>query len=927
MIFRHITCLLLLSSLLFSPLAHGQGKGYGVEVTLTSPKMVEVEPGKIVTTSFQITNTTGREEDFLESMSLPSGWQPVTPSVPIRLRSGETQVRILALSVPATFPGGRYELSYSLRSTRDYAITDSETFHVLVLPLTRLELMIEDKPQTIVAGDVAALRFRVLNRSNATTPLSVEVKGSPDYPYKVDYPELTLDAGKSQVVNIDVKTDEKVARPAKYVVTVRARIKKMAGPSPSAEHTAVIELIPRVTGDMDPYHRLPSQLSLIGVGGDGKSGFQAEFSGAGTLDEKGEKSVDFLFRTPDVQDKSIFGLRDEYRLNYRDSLLAVRLGDQTYGLSPLTEFFRYGRGAEVAVKPGALEAGAFYLGTRWERPQIREEGAYLSYRMNNVLQLKGNFLSKNAEKDFVGRDVSGQIYSLEGRIRPGDKLDLGLEYAISQGEGRGTGRDYAYRIDLKGNPSEKVSYVFEKTRAGPEYFGYYRDADYTAGAVTFPIYGNLRGNISYRHSEDGLSRDWEQIYWGRTVANSETSYKGGLAYSFLSGTRVTLDYEDFRKEDRLLPKAYDFTERAVTLGLGQTFRKLSLQGYAGVGEQRDRLSGNDRAIERYSLFASYFPTNNLTCTLYARAGDDLFSPTFERSRSLGASATWRINKKVHVNVNYQRSQIDNETKREQDNLYATATYTLPNKHAIDFKYRWYQYHGTKEKESAFYVSYSIPFGIPVAKKQGLGVLKGRVYDGQRAEKPALPKVILALNGSTAVTNSQGEFTFPGVKPGTYRLMIEKGSIGLHRATVEKLPMMVEIKEGETNFIPIAVVDACTVSGEVTAPKDHGAESDGSKKTGTLADVLVELKNGQETLREVTDRNGRFSFKGLRPGKWTVQFNGDNLPPRHFMEEEQVSLELKPGEERILIGNVLHRVPEIRMIDSGEIKTEIRLSRK
>ena len=49
-----------------------QGKGHGVEVRITSPKIVTVEPGRIVTASFLVKNNTDKEEEFFESLKLPA---------------------------------------------------------------------------------------------------------------------------------------------------------------------------------------------------------------------------------------------------------------------------------------------------------------------------------------------------------------------------------------------------------------------------------------------------------------------------------------------------------------------------------------------------------------------------------------------------------------------------------------------------------------------------------------------------------------------------------------------------------------------------------------------------------------------------------------------------------------------------------------
>jgi hypothetical protein len=142
-------------------IAQARSKGYGVEVRLTSPKIVEVEPGKIVTATFQITNNTEREEEFFDALSRPTGWQMITPLTPFSMKPFGRQFKIIAFSVPADAPGGRYPLVYSVRSQRDYGIADSDTFSVVVLSKTKVEMMLMEKPQSVIAGDPFPMRVRI----------------------------------------------------------------------------------------------------------------------------------------------------------------------------------------------------------------------------------------------------------------------------------------------------------------------------------------------------------------------------------------------------------------------------------------------------------------------------------------------------------------------------------------------------------------------------------------------------------------------------------------------------------------------------------------------------------------------------------------------------------------------------------------------
>src|SRR4030067_3011031 len=87
-----------------SPSARAEGKGHGVEVRLTTPKLIETVPGKIATAGFLVASVTGQEEEFLPELKLPSDWQAVVPPAPFKLKAGERQVNIVAFLVPAASP-------------------------------------------------------------------------------------------------------------------------------------------------------------------------------------------------------------------------------------------------------------------------------------------------------------------------------------------------------------------------------------------------------------------------------------------------------------------------------------------------------------------------------------------------------------------------------------------------------------------------------------------------------------------------------------------------------------------------------------------------------------------------------------------------------------------------------------------------------
>jgi predicted porin len=1095
-VFVPLLCFLFL---LFS-LSFAEDKGRGVEVRSTSPEILEIQPGKIVTGSFLVSNHTQQEEELFEKLTLPAGWQEiVAEQFTLKLKAEEQHVRVVAFLVPLTSPAGRYHIRYSISSQRDYSISDSDSLSVVVLPVIKLEILVEDKPEMVIAGQTYQVRLRPVNKGNNKTDLKLKLKSNLDYPVKMDPSQIALEAGESQIIIVEVRTEEELKQRIKHTLEIEAMAEESGNGGASVRQTVSVEIIPKVTGEFDPYHKLPVQVALIGAGQDGESGFQVELSGSGGLDEEGTQRVDFLFRGPDIQERSRRGKRDEYRISYHHEYLSLHFGDRSYSLSPLTDRLSYGRGVEANVHHGSFRLGAFRLKSRWGKPEARKVGTYLAYRFSDKFGIKGNFLTKNKEatSSFAGYD--DRIYSIQAEIKPDEKLELDLEFGFGESDREDRFSDLAFRIDLGGRIFKQIRYSFEKTHAEPKYFGYYNDADYTSGTISFPVYGKLRGNVGYRAYQSNLDIDST-----KGAANREESYQSSISYSFPFGTHVSLGYKDLTREDYVLPADYDYQEKTWKLGLTQTLGKFCLSTHIERGRFEDRLldTENDN-LERYSLYASFRPSYRQSLSLYARTGHNSFTASSERTRSVGFSTSWHIKDNLSLGLNYRRDESGSEGGQQRNDIFSSLNYTLPNKHAITLRYQWSLYEQREKEEYSFFAMYSIPLRIPVVTKKSTGVLKGTVYDDEVPTRPPIPGVILTVLGATAITNQNGEFIFPSLKPGIYYLRAERSSIGLNRIPNEKIPIMIEVKGGETVEIEVGVVASCGISGRVAVfalESDKGfGEADtstifdstasppgmerisypelkqparsrellktkepisvspdvafemrcfkGSEKivyfsgkevflraspegiilfegetgkfeekiervvfipknkrfcfslngkdykgilevifaakgsslsascwlwvgdnleeevtfeTGNqrisefeapkaravtasseslfligpgeeerlkkddlrngkgLGNVLVEITDGKEVLRQHTDQKGRFYFEEIKPGIWILKVCDQDLPAYHYLEEEQFEFDLRPGEEKDVIARVLPRLRPIQIIEEGEI---------
>ncbi len=922
-------------TLLFSS-TFAEDKGQGVRVRPASPPILDVEPGRIVTRSFLISNDTREEEEFTEELRLPAGWQEITPrESPLKLRPDQQQVRVVAFFIPTTFPAGRYQIGYSVRSQRDYNIADSDSISVLVLPIIKLEIIVEARPEFAIAGEIYEVRFSMVNKGNASANIKLTVKSNPVFPIKIEASELTLEAGKSQSLGLYVKTDEKLKQRIKNILEIEAQTEELKNCIVCVRQTVSVDVIPKVTGESDPYHRLPIKLALVYSGRDQKGGFQAEFSGRGSLDEESKRWVDFLFRFPDIQEISRYGYRDEYRLSYHQKHLDLYFGDRSYSLSPLTERLSYGRGVEANVNHGKLESGALYLETRWGEPKKKQVGAYLAYQFNNKFKIKGNFLSRTEESTLASKGYDSRIYSIQAEMKPNQAFNLDLEFGFCQSDREEKSSGLAFRMAFQGKLRSRATYSFENIYAGSKYFGYYNDSDYRSGTLTFPIYRKLLGNLGFRNYKNNLEID-STI----GIANREKAYWAGMIYSFPFGIHISLDHEHLIRKDYLFPAKYNYEEKVSRLGLERIFGKLSLSTHIERGKFEDKILAKESDnLERYSLYATFRPNQMQSYNLYARIGHSSFTGSPKRTKSLGISSSWNIRDNISFSLDYRKEKVASEGSEERDDIFSNFTYAFKNRHTLILKTQWSKYVEKSKEELSFFLTYTIPAKIPVGKKKSTGILKGRVYDEEKSGRPPIPKVLLTVNGAAAITDNNGEFIFPSLDPGTYRLQVEMSSIGLNRVTSQRLPILVEIEGGKTNFIEIGVVSYCSISGSVVdfaSTSNHKLNNEDGRPNNSLflegsgeakekelglKDIMVQITKGEEVLQQVTDEEGGFSFEDIRPGKWTLKVYNQNLPAHHYLEQEEFQIEIGPQEAKKVEIKVLPRLRPVQMVEEGEIKQQ------
>jgi hypothetical protein len=893
----------------------------GLEVRSPGAKLLDTAPGRIVTTSVVIANRAAEADEFVDRLTLPAGCQKVAPpDLPFRLESGGQIVRVLAVAVPDTMPAGRFNIQYVAQGRRDPSSLGSLDLQVNVTPVDKLELIVEPGPTSMISGDNYPVKLRVTNLGNSRLAVRLTHRSSLKFAVTAEATEFPLAAGATRELLCRVQTDKAFAEHTSHAVTFDLVATTTSGTTLAASQASVVELIPLRQGRRAPFHELPMQLRFVGIGEAGRAPqSQVELSGAGSLDEAGRHRVDFLFRGPDAQTSSFFGERDEYGLTYEGEHWKFDLGDRVYALSPLTEKHSLGRGAAVTWHDGTTAAGAFFMSTRYRQHNAQEFGAFVREQITPELAVQGNVLRKSGA--VPGRDsaLPQNIFTLELRYHRGKMLDLDLEGGFSRSD-RGE-IDYAYRAAARGELPGKLNYAFEHAHAGPRFHGYYSNTDTTYASVTkvitpkFRVHGSAnlyRGNLALNDIRS-------------SVVNREHSWRAGASYELTKQTGASLEWLHTRREDILAPASYNFTEDAVRAGASHNFGRFQFQSFLDLGTLDNSLAGGSGPFQRYSGSLNWRPTARQTYSVSASYGQSAFTGTAERALSASVSAQWQVGEQLEAHLSLARNQYDGLVGREQDQALASVSYRFANRSLLSLIARWsrassHSPDAAPLNESAFLVTYAIPFSVPVSRKRSIGALEGRVLDSPNGL--GVPRIVLQVGEQFAVTDEAGNFEFPGLKPGRCELRVVQDSLGSQRAMTTPLPMPLRIRPAETTRVTLAAAPACSITVRVTRYAFADARaldpSGDLSQAGGIEAATVEITNGRETWRAQTDRTGAAAFLRLPPGSWKVRVAAGDLPPLHTIENPDRTLPLAAGASEQVAVRVLPQRRTIRMLDRGTV---------
>jgi hypothetical protein len=880
--------------LLGTVIAHSQQL---IDVQLAVKGSITIKPGTIVAAGVKVTNGTASEGAFQSKIVLPEGWRIVIRDFPFTLPAGANDIRLISFSVPPDAAARQYQIEYLARDGAGHE--GSTSIQVVVLPVIQLELVVLDAPKFTVAGTVFPTTFLLSNKGNSATSIRLRYRSSNDFPITIDSVVQHFGPREVRQLVVNVATDSKSGK-----ISHTLELEAISGEDSTmtVRASSVVEVVSRATNVENEFFDYPVTLRLREVGQDGLFATQAEALGSGSLSEQHNDRLEFLFRGPETQTKSVLGQRDEYHLTYHSKSLEAYAGDLNYSLSTLTEYGRYATGAGGQAIVGPLTAGGFYNKNRWSTESQTEDAGYLNYAIAKSASIGLNYLQKRDQS-------SSDIATLRGLFDPITGSSLDLEYGSGTKDGK---HDEAYSVRLNGF-QPWIGYDVRYVHAGPNFGGYYQDISFLSASVNLQVSRTVRIETYAREETRNLERDTNQVYMP-----NDQSYQVGVAYSdFLAVYLLRNIHQDDFDNSK-----YRREQDAIQGRLGYNFRNANIYINTDYGSTRDELLNESFPYKRVALNVGYRPigNQNYSASVEYTNGQDAYTSENQERMSASLSAWILFGQATQLQLSVYSSRLNAVPAQSYNLIEGSLEHIFPFGHKIVFRARESIVSaGTSVHETAYALEYSIPLGIPIRRITAVGQLRGSVRD--EAGK-GLANVMISAGEDAALTNSKGEFFFASLKPGSVFLTIDRASIGLDRISTQPMPMEVKILGGEETALDLGITRSVLISGTVILygikEQALGDTTTSSITLGGRPGIFLELTNGTDYNRRVSDNHGRFSFTDIRPGTWVLRVIGGDIPEYHVITPDTIDIVASPGDKQDVTIEIRPRRRTIKILQEGAI---------
>lgn len=852
-----------------------------LELQLINNDTIRILPGSSTNVVVKLVNHSKDDQQVSLRLQMPPGWKCFSALKDLQVPPSKSSIKILSIHIPSGFRAGDYSISLQAIDRQDHTM-GSISVPVTVEPQYALNVHVVDGSEYVFANDTFTVQFGIQNRSNSRAEIKGLLKGG-GIDEEVSY---SLSPDSTVFITRKINAEKGILKSVKKNVSFTASMVNLSEVRASSTHFYTV--IPSGDVQFDPYNRFPVKVSSFFVTDNPRGrriyALMGEVNGQGFLDVDQTQLLRFQFRGPDRRGKPLYGINDQYFMEYSTPRSKMIVGDHTYKLSYLTEYARYGRGSSVEHTFKQLTVGSFINFPRFYPKIKREVSFYAAYTSLRKMKLQMGYLNKLSNTGDVNH-----LLTLNGSGSPLKGVILDGEYAMGT---FGELFKKAFKTEMKIN-FKPVGLLFNYTMAEKSYPGYFTDTRYLLANGTVRLSGkiDLGANYNFNHQNAALDTLYASAPFSKNLFFT-------LNYRFMKDGRLSASYNVRERQDRMETKKFDYSEQSMRFIFNKRVRNVGMDLLGEYGNTENLL-----LPENERLNAMYRSRLTLNYKNSAKFNVNGFVSYHQNNRYIvkdrknwvyGASIHATVSKKLSLFGNYQSSYNMEEYYLDRSLVDGRVSYSPNINNSIEISSRYNLIKNSLDvKEFAFMVKFVHTFNLPVSKKKNIGKLSGRVINKGVA---TIEGMVLSIGTNQAVTDKEGNYSFPMLPAGKYYMMIDHRKAGVRAITELSSPYPVEIQPGIETKYDIGITLSSKIRGQIVIVKDV-AEDDKTYAgiRNQLGKLMIEAKNEQEVFRILTNAEGGFSFESLRPGQWTVRVYDTGIPKEYELVTNLFNVTLDPGQ--------------------------------
>lgn len=865
-------------------------------------------PGMSTSIPFSLQNNSQENKVYDISVTTSSSYIiPILEKGELQIPSQETSVYLVPLRISAETTQGEYSVTLNI-ADRSSGLSFTKTSYITISPNRKLSLTALDSPEFIRAGETIYASFLLKNNGNITEHLILESKNS-----IIDH-DSSMILGPNEAKTITIhKTTNPELRQNEYQ---NLNLSVYSKDNPKEYQTVYIstQVISVKPANQDIYHRLPvvASLSFVGMKNMGvyNDGFQGEIYGKGTLDKENKNQIEFHAATHNPIELNTFTQYEEYFLNYKRDNLFIHLGDKTYSSSYLTEFARYGRGAEIRYNFNKLSIGGFYNRPRFFRDIKDEFNIYSALKIRKESEISVGYLYKMPMREEsistnIGLNSEAHLSYTKGKFKVSKNINISGEFAYSTIK-RAEGTAYMAQAEVN---FDKLNGNLAYMKASPQFAGYFTNTHTLSGYLQYRLTKRISVLANYMQDAKNFQRDTLFL-----AAPYRKFLQYGIQYKYLAKGSILINHGFQKYQDRLEPKQFDYYERFFRVSVDQRIGIFQINLEGQFGNTDNYLTGFNGHSSLYAANLSFEKFRTFFSLFGSYAVTSRYQLQNQKQFYYGARVFSKFSEKTSVSIFYQNNYIPEEYFKDRNLFEFLFHQQLFPGNELDLSGRYSLQRGQiGDKDFIFSVRYTWRPNIPVQKTAQYTSLSGNV--GNLGIKKT-DGIRLMLGNYLSVTDKDGNYIFKNVIPGNYFLEIDRSTTAINDIPTVVFPAAVSLIN-EENIFNFGLTTAAKVQGYIRLSETEekslpDIETIQFKKGRNKREsIIIEAISNDQTYRKVCFIEEDFDFTYLRPGDWTIKLYRNGLDKRYKILNDKFQFTLKPSEVKKIDIQIVKQQIEIK----------------